>query len=187
MSQSSPVRVQLVEDSTDDATLLTRALVSGGFAPTSERVETARARDRALRRVQELAELQRAMIDNADTWLSGLDPAGRALRRNRTAARLSGVADTGSIGPARQAAATPRVRVFLYLTCQFSCSVPVTGSISRRQRIVSDEDSGFGGIPLHGTEYPLPCGPLLSFDQRRTCTQPSCVAVSPDSSIASSR
>jgi len=37
---STPLRALIVEDSEDDTLLLVRALRRGGYAPTSERVET---------------------------------------------------------------------------------------------------------------------------------------------------
>src|SRR5829696_6936865 len=44
----SPLRVLLVEDSEDDATLLVRSLRRGGYDPTWERVDTAAAMEAAL-------------------------------------------------------------------------------------------------------------------------------------------
>jgi len=44
----SPLRILLVEDNEDDASLILRALRRGGYAPFWQRVETAEALDRAL-------------------------------------------------------------------------------------------------------------------------------------------
>ena len=47
---SRPLKVLLVEDSEADALLVLRELRKGGFAPESERVESAESLDRALDR-----------------------------------------------------------------------------------------------------------------------------------------
>ena len=46
--QTRPLRVLLVEDSQPDALLLTRALARGGFTPTTKRVDTREATEKAL-------------------------------------------------------------------------------------------------------------------------------------------